>query len=239
MIKKLNKIKHYLYFGVIILALLGLSVYLFIAAVNAKTVGTEIGNTVGEYVGTAKGSLLAVGDAEEFIHQGENDAVLAKDTKIAEITKTIQITGKLRVLTTEVSLDNLHQVGDKYKALYIMQGTVNFTVDLSKTDITYDETTNTLYVTIPEPVADLKINSETVKKLSESKKFTFVDNAEKGSSAYINSMNELKANVKEVLENYDSLIKIAKDESELRVTELIGSLSFVDNIVIRFEGGEQ
>ena len=239
MIKKLNKIKHYLYLGVIILALLGLSVYLFIAAVNAKTVGTEIGNTVGEYVGTAKGSLLAVGDAEEFIRKGEDDAVLAKDTKIVEITKTIQITGKLRVLTTEVSLDNLHQVGDKYKALYIMQGTVNFTVDLSKTDITYDETTNTLYVTIPEPIADLKINSETVKKLSESKKFTFVDNAEKGSSAYINSMNELKANVKEVLENYDSLIKIAKDESELRVTELIGSLSFVDNIVISFEGGEQ
>ena len=238
MIKKLKENKTRLILSLIIAILGILFIFLAVSTVNAKSTGTQIGNIIGSAVGKAVGSFKAVVNAKDFIKKGEDDGVSAEDTE-AEITKRLQVTGKLRILTVKVSLDNLHQVGkDKYKVLYLMEGTVNFTVDLSKVDVEYDEANKLLLVTISEPVANLNINSDTVKKLSDSKEFSLLNKAEKGSKAYINSKKEIESNVKESLENYDSLMRIAKDQAKLEVKELIGSLTFAKEVVVDFAGGE-
>lgn len=239
MINKMKKFKNQLILSSVIALLGTLFISLVISTVNAKGAGDDIGSEIGNLIGNAVGSAKAVMNADEFFEQGKEAGLSAVDTKITEINKTIQMTGKLRVLSADVTLDNLHEVGEDYKALYLMDGKLNFNVDLSVIKSDYDETNRILTVVIPEPTIDLKIDSESIKKCSESKKvFSFIP-AGAGSEGYINSMNLTKENVREYIENYDSLLKIAKDESEIRVKELVGSLSFADEVVIEFAGGEQ
>ena len=223
-----------------IIALLGiLCIGLIISTVNAKAAGTEIGNGVGTAVGRAIGSVEAIANAKTFFELGVEEALLAKDTEIIETTKKIEEQGAIRVLEVEVCLDNLHAVGEKYKAIYVMEGNVTFSVDLSNIETTYDEVRNVLLVTILEPVANLVIDSDTIQKIAESKKFAVSSDADKGSQAYENTMNEIKANAKDALANYDSLMRIAKNEAKIRVKNLADELSFIEAVEVNFAGGEQ
>lgn len=229
-----------------ILLLSVILIFLICETITAKSDGAEIGTTIGSAVGNVVGSAKAVLNADDIIEKGKDEGVLAKDTEIDEIIQRVKTSGRLIILSSDVSLYNSHKVGEKdgekdggkYKAIYIMNGKVNFTVDLSLVDISYNDELKTLVVTIPEPTADLNIDSNTVKKIADAEKFSLVTDAEKGSKAYTNSMNEIKKNVKKNLENYDSLATIARNEAELRIKDLVGNLSFVDKVIVKFAGGD-
>lgn len=241
MSKKVQKYKNYLMLLMIIIILFVVLIFLVISTVNASKEGTAIGNTIGYLVGKSTGSAKALSEASVIIEDGEDEGVTAEDTEVVSAEERVRTKGKLRVLDADVSLDNLNIVGEdeKYKALYIMEGTVNFTVDLADVEIKHDKANRTLLVIIPEPTAELKIKYETVQKLSESKKFSLINEADRGSEQYINTMEKLQSEVEKHLGNYDSLMKIAKDESKIRVKDLIGSLSFVDHVDVQFKAGDQ
>lgn len=238
MIKKLNKIKHYLYLGIIILTLLGLSVYLLIAVVNAKTVGTEIGNTVGEFVGTAKGSLLAVGDAEEFFNAGVEQGISAEDTIIKEIHKKFNNNNSITILSVNVTIEDMLEIGEKYKAWILWPGIVNYNIAWDQTTIVHDEEADVLYVTIPEPTVELILDSPNKKIIAKSEEFN-INSADKGNTVLINSENKIIENVKDYISNYESLMEVAKDSAQTQIKEFVESLSFSNEVVVVFSGGEQ
>ena len=236
--KRFIKGKAYLIMGIIIAVLMILTTLLFISVITAKSSGTSIGSGIGEKVGAAQGSFKAVSQASELFNEGKNIGLSAEDTEINNIKERLLSTGKLQVLVAGVSIESNTTVGEKYAALYITEGNAVFTVDLNKIDIKYDKANNKLVVKIPEPQVDVKLDHGKDKLLAEfQKKFTWGNDAKEGSTARINTVNKLDDTPQDVIGNYETLHNTAKTNAENQIKELIGSLSFTDNIEVSFAGG--
>ena len=238
MSKRFIKGKAYLIMGIIISLLFILTIVLVISMITAKSSGNTIGNEIGEKVGAAQGSFKAVSQASDLFDEGKNIGLSAEDIEINEIKEQLLSTAKLQVLVAGVSIESNTTVGEKYAALYITEGNAVFTVDLNNIDIKYDDVNDKLMVKIPEPQVDVKLDHGKDKLLAEfQEKFTWGNDAKEGSTARINTVNKLDDSPQEVIGNYNTLMDTAKDNAETQIRELIGSLTFTDNVEVSFAGG--
>lgn len=237
---KLKKMKNQLILSVVIAILGILSIILLVSVFTAKSTGTEIGTNIGTLVGKVTGSVKAIANAAEYLEEGAMLGVEANDIKIKEIEQSIISKAVFSVLKADISVDDIIEIGEgeknKYNALLIYDGNIEFKVDFAKTKVEYNKANDTLYVILPKPVADLSLNSPKV--FAEKKKITFND-ADKGSAAFVNSQKEIMSNVETELDNYDSLMKLAEVAAIDQVKDLIESLSFADEVVVKIEGSEQ
>ena len=237
---KLKKMKNQLILSVVIAILGILSIILLVSVFTAKSTGTEIGTNIGTLVGKVTGSVKAIANAAEYLEEGAMLGVEANDIKIKEIEQSIISKAVFSVLKADISVDDIIEIGEgeknKYNALLIYDGNIEFKVDFTKTKVEYNKANDTLYVILPKPVADLSLNSPKV--FAEKKKITFND-ADKGSAAFVNSQKEIMSNVETELDNYDSLMKLAEVAAIDQVKDLIESLSFADEVVVKIEGSEQ
>lgn len=238
MSKRFRKGKAYLLMYFIIAVLLILSLLLSVTAITAKSSGNTIGNEIGKKVGVAKGSFKAISQASDLFENGKNIGLSAKDIEIKKIEERLLSTAKLQVLVAGVSIENTASVGEKYAAVYITEGSAVFTVDLSNVKTSYSDDGQILRVTIPEPEVDVKIDHGKDKLLAEfQKQFTWGNDAQEGSKARINTLNELDDSPQKVIGNYNILMETAKDNAKAQTKDLIGSLSFAHIIEVSFSGG--
>ena len=237
---KLKKIKNQLILSVAIAILSILAIILLISVFNAKSTGDKIGTDAGALVGKVIGSVKAISKASDYFEEGKQQGVDANDIKINEIDQSIKAKKEFVVLEADITMDDIIEIGkgkkNKYKALLIYNGRIDFKVDFAQAKIEYDDATDTLCVTLPKPTVDLIL--DTPEAFAEKKKKTLSD-AEKGSEAYINSKKKMESSVETELENYDSLMELAKIEAKSHIEELIRDLSFADNVVVKIEGSEQ
>lgn len=237
---KLKKIKNQLILSAVIAILGILSIILLISVFTAKSTGTEIGTNIGTLVGKVTGSVKAIANASEYLEEGANIGTEANDIKIKQIEQSLIVKAELSVLKANVSVDDIIEIGEgkknKYKALLIYDGNIEFKVNFAKAKIEYNKSNDTLYVTLPKPVADLTLKSPEV--FAEKKKITLND-ADKGSAAYVNSQKKITSSVETELENYDSLMELAKVAAIDEVKKLTEDLSFAENVVVKIKGSEQ
>lgn len=187
---------------------------------RAEDIGGTAGKTGGTLVGKASGSLRGYFEGkEEGEKRGIEEGRLAKDTTV-DIKRTVTDIGNLEVLTAGVTLKNFHEVGESYAGLYVMNGTVVFSVNLSKADVTVDETSKNIHIYITEPEMALFLNQNSLRTLAEIQKPGVKATAEDGFIGYINSMTRTVEKTKEAIANYDSLFSDAKESALTQVQQL-------------------
>lgn len=201
---------------------------------NAASLGGGLGTGAGSLVGKAIGSLEGMTTGRvEGAAAGKAAGLSAEDTE-AEIANQIQQVEKLEVLVASVKLSNFHTIGKEdnpnYAALYLVNGNVVFTVDLSVADISMQS--DGLHMVLPKPVGSLYLDDSSVEKVAEYQKKFFNGSAEDGFDAYLNTMAKIQEATEETLDNYDVLIASARSAAENQVTLLAKSVSTTNRNVI-------
>ena len=193
---------------------------------DAVAMGTNVGSVEGKAVGFVTGSYkgFTEGDAK-----GKEDALSAEDTTAVVSNRMIEV-GNLEVLVAGVRLKNMHSVGDKYKALYVVAGDAVFTVDMTKVKVSITSNGD-LLVIIPKPEMHLYIDERKTEKLAEYQKAVFDGDAKDGFTAYMNSMTATVEEVQKTLSNYDALMKAAQESAVKQVTMLVKSVCGNDRAV--------
>lgn len=215
--------------------------YVISLRVNANDIGTAMGASMGSLVGKAVGSLegMTIGSKEGW-DAGKDKGLSAEDTT-GSIANELKQLNKLEVLVASVKLNDVHSVGDDYKAIYLLKGEVVFTVDLSKAII--EESDGTLHITLPEPEMEPIIDNNRTEKIAEYQKRFYSGSAEDGLDAYLNSMAKFEEVTKDTLANYDALSESAKNAAKNQVTQLANSVAVnKKNVKIDFmevNGNEQ
>ena len=235
MIQKLIKFKNQLFLFIIIMLLSVLAVILIISTVNSKAIGQDIGRSTGEIVGKITGSTKALTNANSFFQEGKENALENPNVQIENIKNNCVGKKELIVLEAEITIDDVIEMPNKkYKELILWENCkVEFAVDFNKTDVSYDNPTNTLYVTLPKPKATLYMGeSKTIYKTHD---FNF-KNSDEGAKAYENSRNKIKQEAEKNISNYETLLETAKLSAKSEVYGIIESVSFAENVVINFEG---
>lgn len=200
----------------------------------AEKFGTSVGAETGELVGKAVGSWQGMTKGRvEGQAAGKEKGLSAEDTQ-ADMAVELKEVGKLEVLVASVSLMDLHSVSEDYMALYLLKGDAVVTVDLNAAIIETKE--DTVYITLPQPEIEPRIDQSKMQKEAEYQKSKFKGSAEDGMEAYINSMNRMVIEVKETLVNYDALLEEARQLAEKQVRQIVES-SMINgkSIAIGFE----
>lgn len=197
----------------------------------SKIIGEEIGNLNGQLVGTAIGSAKGVTEGvASGITAGEEAGLSAVDTT-ADIKGTIESMGKLEVLVAGVTLQNLNEIGDAYKGLYIANGDAVFTVDLNEAEISFSQDDKDVYITIPAPEFELYLDQNSTEKLFEIQNFSFTVDAEDGINSYLNTMTKTVEKAKETIVNYDSLMTTATESAKQQVEQLASTVCGEEHVV--------
>ena len=206
---------------------------------NASSFGNRLGMETGSLVGRAIGSWEGITKGrEEGTEAGKAFGLSAEDTR-AEIVDEIKKISNLEVLVASVKITDFHSIGDKvdYAALYLIKGEVVFSVDLSQATIDVSE--DGYNICLPKPHGELYIDQGQVDKLAEYQKHYFSGSAESGYDAYLNTMAKLQETSVETLDNYDSLIEVAKESAESQVKQLVLSLIMNNQPVVNVEFDEE
>ena len=232
--KNLKKFVKYVFLVAIIALLAFILVMLTVSTITAKSDGQKTGTNIGNMVGSCIGSVDAISDADKFFESGVKEGLSAKDTKIKEIEQTIKAKKEISVLSASVTLDDILSIEKKAKYLLLIYGTIEFVVDLNNMEIRYDNKSDSLNVSIPEPKLVFTINN--TETYDKTEKFNIRKSSE-GAEAYENSIKKIKTNVRNELENYDSLMLVAKSTAKAKIKELVSSLSFADTVSVEFKGG--
>lgn len=203
--------------------------------INAASIGSSLGGGIGTAAGRAIGSLDGMTRGRsEGLAAGKADGLSAEDTE-ATIENEIQQLEQLEVLVASVKLSNFHTIGKKeqYAALYLVNGNVVFTVDMSQAQVTADNTN--INIVLPRPEGELKLDDSTVKKAAEYQTKLFNGSAEDGFDAYLNTMKKVQTASEETLDNYDVLVESAQKAAERQITRLVQAVSNKDrNVIITF-----
>ena len=206
--------------------------------VMAKSIGSDIGSDTGSLVGKAIGSLLGMTEGrDKGLDAGKEAGLSAEDTE-AVISSQLHQLENLEVLVASVKLSNFHEIGQKdsfkyYAALYLVNGNVVFTVDMSQAEISAQS--DDLYITLPKPAGSLYLDDSSVDKVAEYQTKLFNGNAEDGFDAYLNTMKKIQDASEETLDNYETLLTSAKKAAEHQVTLLAKSASNdYDQVIITF-----
>lgn len=221
---------------VLCIFLLGILLYLFFLRTRAAVLGEKLGTNMGIVSGKVIGSIegMTKGRAEGT-EAGKQEGLSAKDTT-ATITSQIRQMENLEVLVASVKLRNFHTIGvnTSYAALYLANGSVVFSVDLSKASITAEN--GELTITLPMPEGNLYIDESTITKVAEYQKRYFTGSAEDGFDAYLNTMAQMQKASEETLDNYEALLTSAKKAAENQLKMLVRAVSVdVNEIVIAWD----
>ena len=212
-------------------SLLALAIYY---NTNMSSLGNSIGRKTGMLVGKAIGSFEGLTKGrEEGSAAGKAEGLSAKDIE-GDIANKIHEVGNLEVLVASVKINDFHSIGKdkKYAALYLLKGDVVFSVDLSRINIVANG--NDIQITIPSPHGELYIDQSQIEKVAEYQEHFFSGSAEDGFDAYLNSMDKLNEASAETLDNYDALIKAAKESAEKQIRHLALSVA-VDSYQVNVE----
>ena len=186
---------------------------------DADALGNQIGQVEGKAVGLVTGSYKGYTEGDT---KGKEDGLKAEDTT-ATVANRMNEVGDLEVLVAGVSLKNIHTVGAKYKALYLLAGDAVFTVDMTKVKVSATSNGEMLVV-IPKPEMQVYIDERKTSKLAEWQDPLFNGSAEDGYTAYMNSMTATVEEMRNALSNYDTLMKTAQDSAVKQVTVLVKSI---------------
>ena len=231
-----------------IAAIITLILILFFKSIydNSRSIGNVVGEELGEMVGPAVGSFEGVTQTYwEGMKDGKRQGLSASDTEVSDMVdfssfeKYILETATLQVLVARVSMEDYHEVGDKYAALYLLPGEVVFTVNLWEAQIDIDQ--NTVKVKIPQPkLGDFTIYETGVEKIAEWKSTFFDGSMEDGYTAYMNSLDQIKENAEEYISNYDVLFHQAREAAKKQVQMLAETMNISGNSVsVEFLTGSQ
>ena len=197
-----------------------------------------VGRSFGSTVGIAVGSFQAVTeDMPAAYHQGREDGLSAEDTR-AELQDRLTEVGRLDVLVATAKITDPHLVGNNYAALWEFGADVIFSVDISKAQVRTGE--GTIEVILPEPVAEINIDSTKTRLLDVWQRGRTGD-AKKGMDAFFNSLEKIELKGNEAIDNYEGLKNRARQSAEDEVMMLVRlSADEGTQIEIRFEemGGE-
>lgn len=210
---------------VLCVAIACVMIYTINLRMNATSLGGGLGAGTGTMVGKAIGSLEGMTKGRvEGTEAGKKAGLSAEDTE-ATIANQIQQMENLEVLVASVKLSNFHTIGDSkdYAALYLVNGNVVFTVDMSQAVIVAQP--DKLKVTIPKPVGTLYLDDSSVEKVAEYQRKFFNGKAEDGFDAYLNTMKKMQEASEETLSNYDVLVSSAREAAENQISLIAKSVS--------------
>ena len=192
--------------------------------------GETIGTTFGELTGGAVGSYRGFSDGKA---DGKEAGLNADDTSIA--IYSLQEIGKLEVLVADVKMTDLFEVGDKYKALFTMDGNVVFTVDLAKAQYDYDPEKNSLSILLPKPECELFADESTTTMLADWQKPLSNGRASEGANAYHDAAKNMQAEYKTSIANYSTLFDMAKSVASTQVEALANAANgSMKTVVVSF-----
>lgn len=208
---------------------------------KAKSIGNFLGESLGTNAGKVMGSFDALTHYKEAYAEGKEEGLSAKDTT-AEVVSKIRELNRLEVLVASVKLNDVHSVGKEddpdYAALYLLKGNAVFTVDLSKAEIQNGE--NEISILLPEPEMELIVDQREIKKVAEYQKHYFKGSAEDGFDAYLASMDKIGEQSKNVVANYDELIKMVRESARKQVEQLVGTVRVSEsNVKVGFQVADQ
>ncbi len=213
-------------------------------ALDSKNLGNSYGGQLGSGVGTAIGSFHGLtsgyNDGKE---DGINDALDSKDDIEAAIENSVQEIGKLEVLVAGFSVQNFHEIGKEYASLELLKGNAVFTVDLNYAEILFNRDGSHITVSLNEPDVDLYINENDTEQLAEYQKYPWSGSAENGYKAYLNSRANSVSQIKDSMENYDTLMESAKNAAIKEITRLASAVcAYTDedssrSVTVTFKGG--
>lgn len=178
------------------------------------------GSGIGESVGFFKGSVEGIPYYREEYDQGKEQGLEAGDTSVTGTSGEVELgTGKLQVMAATVSLIVDNQVSDKYAALALLRGNMVFTVDLGKAVIEGNT------ITLPELEHEFSINNSESELIAEYQKKYFGTAIEDGYTEYLNSVEKIRDNVSEFVEDYDELYERARASAVEQVSMIAGNVS--------------
>ena len=206
--------------------------------VMAKSIGSDIGSDTGSLVGKAIGSFLGMTEGrDKGLDAGKEAGLSAEDTE-AVISSQLHQLENLEVLVASVKLSNFHEIGQKdsfkyYAALYLVNGNVVFTVDMSQAEISAQS--DDLHIKLPKPKGTLYLDDSSVEKVAEYQTKIFNGSAEDGFDAYLNTMTKMQEASEETLANYETLVSAAEEAATNQVTLLAKAASDnYDQVIITF-----
>lgn len=220
LIKEINKLP---FIGIMLIICIAAATLLFSVILPLYRSSNEMGKNVGMIEGKAVG--LVTGSYKGFTEgdaKGKEDALSAEDIT-AHVADRMNEVGNLEVLVAGIRLKNVHSVGDKYKALYLIAGDAVFTVDIAKVKVSASSD-GELLVVIPKPEMQLYIDERKTERLANSQKAIFNGSSEDGFTAYINTMTATVEEVEKALSNYDELMKAAQESAVAQVDMIVKSV---------------
>lgn len=204
---------------------LGILVILLIAVIiitiNATSIGTNAGKQLASTAGAFWGTIEGVTNAPEAYSDGKQEGLSAKDTRVEILEDIISSEGnKLEVLVAGISLTDMHNVSDKYHALYILSADVVFTIDMNEVSESVSED-GKITIELPNPEFKSVPNENKTEKLAERTNKFFNGSTKDGYDAYINSLKVIDKESVEALENHEELMSMAKDSAESQIKSLV------------------
>ena len=201
--------------------------------IEAQQTGEKIGDGIVSVVAKTVGTMEGLADAKEAYEQGKREGLEANDTH-ADVQNKMKELGKLEVMVASVKLNNLHEIGSGYSALYLLKGEAVFTVDL--TNAVFEFIDDELYITLEPPIVELIINERNVEKVAEWQEHYFKGSAEDGFDAYLNTMEKITEASEESISNYASLLESAKESAEKQILQLANTVAVKERAVyVKFE----
>ena len=177
----------------------------------------------------AVGSYHGITDGISAGTQEGHDAGIASDDVQATVSNEISKVGKLDVLAAGVRLKDVLSIGEDYKALYLLKGSIVFSLDLSQASV--DAKDSELKIFLPKPEMELYIDETATEKLAEYQAHSWTGNAHDGYTAYLNSRDKTEDEIKKSLVNYDTLMAQAKEASKNQVKELARAICGSDKTI--------
>lgn len=205
---------------IITAGLLCLLLFLILPAYGtAAETGTGLGAAVGKKVGMFTGSYQGM---TEGIAEGKENGLSAEEV-ISKIAGTMEEANKLEVLSAGIKLSDVHQIGDSYKALYIIKGVAVFTVDMNSVSVAVKEDGD-ISILLPQPESEIFIDEKQTEKIAEESNIIFNGSSEDGFKAYLNSMSSISEDIREKIANYDSLIEEARSQAMVQTDRIAASV---------------
>ena len=206
--------------------------------ITAESIGSRLGTDTGSAVGKAIGSFQGMTKGrKEGNEAGKAAGLKAEDTE-AVVSNQLQQIENLEVLVASVKLSNFHEIGKEdshryYAALYLVNGNVVFTVDMSQAEISAQS--DDLHIKLPKPKGTLYLDDSSVEKVAEYQTKIFNGSAEDGFDAYLNTMTKVQETSEETLANYEALVSAAEQAATNQVTLLAKAASNnYDQVIITF-----
>ena len=197
---------------------------------NAFGAATE---TVSSVAGTVAGILDGTAESPQKYREGKEVGLSAEDTHASIATKFSDV-GKLDVLVSGVTVTDLHKFSDKYAGLYVSKGYAVFSVNLSSADISV--TDESVTITIERPNCDVYIDESSTEKLAEWSHSIWNGAEKDGYFAYLNSWAKSREELENSIEDYESLIDLARSSADSQLKMLVKTVNTsAKKVIVNFK----